>query len=1162
MSALRQNFRPKHQVLVLKCYPKLLKSTVDVKPNGSELNYLLYYASTRRSKVQKVGDFLEKKTVQDVSKGRLGNVQVTLHILQALIEKSPKDLPLYAHYVLSILGTILKSRDLTITEDSVATFGAFCENHSGTSLAADQDYLGQYVEVVKTYAKLASGNVEGSKGLTLTASVRLRWRKAGLQAIKAVASSEALSFDAGRLFKITMPVILDNLYADSDETFSALKQRVHVRDQSEEIKPMRTRKMSIATVKTSSTNENTTVPLVKTAADVDKLAEEDIGVLALESLKQIFTSNGRSQVRLATTLTLDFIIDKTEARKSSSSTSSRDGHTGSWATNMMETIAQWTPVQDRFVILITAMETFVRGPIDEENMQQQLVLCNLIAWLLSSKVNLIGLSVMDVLLGLVNHILRLLRLGGQSSSGLNPLGLHQAGSKQSSRQHSRTRSPGKSDEDVSGKSPSMSRQKLLERLQRCIGNLATHIYYSDQISDMISALLLRLKPSPASAIGTTASAIENPEGAAQAISDSAGLEDNSHTHDFFSFATARITALRAIKEILLTANLRNTSTGATAVGRNKVGVHVWEGTQWLLRDVEGRVRRAYVDALLTWLTKEIVKSDMRAMDDDVLVQKTKSKTQGTGEDLVKRAVSNASHRDKSPRPRKSAFLQLLHLAVYENATQLAESESDVLILHALLTGLTEKLGVNAVRCGLPMMVRLQEDIQDLESPTAKVNVGSVVHGYFWALSEKFDFEASAVGRELQAEIIRRRKKGLWVTKIRLPPIPVSEIDMENGNSDAEKLSWEVFETESLRPFDGRIPMVDRISNAYSLSLASPPSSPPSSPGRVFSMPLFGSSQTSNPMDAPELQLPSIVRDQMLSDWSKESLIATVEKERAKTASLNGSRAGTTRTQGALLVPNMNGNGDTPSGAQTPQHQQRHDSNSSSAMAYAFAPSAKHRRASGGPTDSPLSTSSRGSTVRVDDLKRILSGASSSANTRPLPLPRPGRPRSNFTAPTASSDSMVSAAEVSSGDISWHDARVDSHDYADSVEAMATPNASGSVLRQRSRSRDRIAAGRVEAAERDFSPQGSVLASERTSQVPPVPPLPVALNLPGGYPSDSALVGPSRSRASLRGEGGMSKSLLEGGSWHEDGKAVDLGSLLGGIDTGDSKDKSGMGKPPY
>lgn len=72
MESVRQSCRPKHQVLTLKCYPKYQKGVSEVKPNGSELSYLLYYASTRRSKLTKVGAFLEKKVAKDVWRRRLG----------------------------------------------------------------------------------------------------------------------------------------------------------------------------------------------------------------------------------------------------------------------------------------------------------------------------------------------------------------------------------------------------------------------------------------------------------------------------------------------------------------------------------------------------------------------------------------------------------------------------------------------------------------------------------------------------------------------------------------------------------------------------------------------------------------------------------------------------------------------------------------------------------------------------------------------------------------------------------------------------------------------------------------------------------------------------------------------------------------------------------
>ena len=115
---------------------------------------------------------------------------MTLQILAALIEKSPRDLPLYAPYVLKIFNLILHSDDITMVESSLPTFEAFCDHHDVASLAADQEYLRQYEEIVRRYAGLASTRPKPVKQ-TPTAPVAMRWRVVGLQAVKSVASSEA-----------------------------------------------------------------------------------------------------------------------------------------------------------------------------------------------------------------------------------------------------------------------------------------------------------------------------------------------------------------------------------------------------------------------------------------------------------------------------------------------------------------------------------------------------------------------------------------------------------------------------------------------------------------------------------------------------------------------------------------------------------------------------------------------------------------------------------------------------------------------------------------------------------------------------------------------------------------------------------------------------------
>ncbi|KAL8770208.1 MAG: hypothetical protein Q9209_004050 [Squamulea sp. 1 TL-2023] len=977
MHAVRQSCRPKHQVLILKCYPRFQKNITEIKPNSSELSYLLYYASTRRSKLQKIGAFLEKKTTNDVYKARIGNVQVTLQILKALIDKLPRDLPLYASYVLRILGTVLHSKDLTLAEDSTALFETFCRHHDVATLAADQEHIAHYEDVVRSYAGFASQQALPLSKNGLSAPIAIRWKAVALAAIRSMTASEAIGADGGKQMSIIMPVILQSLRPLDENFFWILQQRLQATEvlDKESSLNRRTSNITVQTVEDRSRPGSAT--LSATADDADKLAEEEVGLQAQRSLKQIFLANNRAQIRMATASMIRFICS--EFAQGPASEKGPSNQQRKWATALMEMVTKWTPVQDRFIILVAIVETLVRSPILEENLTKQLLLTTLVDTLLKSSINMIGLSVMDVLLGLVQHILLLLQLGGKGS---NVLPHHQqTDAIDLFQEMSGLMSPPNSDnpgmiQEVS--SPSSNRQELLDHLQQCIGDLAHHIYYSDQVADIITAILLRLKPSATSSVSTMAAAVEHPQAAVEAIANSVQLQENPKTDNFFSFGTARVTALKAVKEVLLVANIRGSTGGGVATGRNRVGVRVWEGTQWLLRDQDRRVRRAYVDALLTWLHLEMSKSDLRVLEDKRQLLKRPSKIGDSTEwgQLTRRAVSNASHKEKQTKPAPSSFLQLLHLAIYDNALESPEIEADLLLLHLLLVSLVEKLGVNAVKEGLPMILRLQEDINInmiFASPTAKLNIGSVVHGYLWALSEKFDLDGSWVGHEIHTEILRRKRHKLWLETVQLPPASLSAIMTITSTAFTERLPIPIVQQESLKPFDSRGALVDQIALSYSESIVSPPVSPPTSPGRVFSLPVLS---TSGP-PASDNDLPPKIKEAMLSEWSKDICMASVEKETTRTISLSGSRTGTNLSARARAL-GLNGNS-TRNGSPTGDHSPtRISPNNGTTPPYPQQGLNFPFRRGSGPEDgspTPVSSSDHSPTLRVDDLKRVLAGGS-------------------------------------------------------------------------------------------------------------------------------------------------------------------------------------------
>ncbi|KAI9703010.1 MAG: plasma membrane localization protein [Bogoriella megaspora] len=909
MEALRKNVRRKHQILILKCYPKLGRNNQEAKPNSSELSYLLYYASTRRSKLHKVGNFLEKRTGRDVWRGRTGNIQVTLQILRALIEKCPRDLSVYAPYVLRILRTILRSGDIQSCEDTVATFEAFCEHQDPATLSADQDYLKQFEEIVSIYAVFASKDTPvQTKGPT-SVPIAVRFRETGLGALKAVVSSECLSADTSKQLGLVLPVVLENLYSSHGKFLDLLQEREQERKRAEKEQAYK-RRQSSSTVRTTDTEEADPVAASGTTDDADKLAELEVGCLALSVLRVIFDVVNRGQLRIAASVVLRFLT-KRLGNQTPTKNGFRGLPEGDWPVALFDVMCRSAPVQDRFVILVTIVETLIRSPLIESDVQRQLLLATIVGWLLSSDINFIGLSIMDVLTGFIQHILLTLQLGGNKST-LEPHGqqadalIGKEAAPATSQQQVATANLQPSPVTEVVKDASQTRIELLDQLRQCIADLATHIYYTDQISDMISAILSRLKPSPRSSVATSAIAVEHPITAIEVIAESAAIDEKPNTDGFFSFDTARITALLAVKDIILVANKRNSKGSLVAGNRNKVGFSVWEGTQWLLRDPNHLARRAYVDALLTWLKFEPTKADLRIMDKRLPLKRNSKKESGY-DTLAKRAASNAS-RERGPKSAKATFLPLLHLAAYENALQYSESESEILLIHVLLSGLVHKLGVNAARSGLPMIWRLQEEIPAIPDPAAKVHIGSLVHGYLWALIEYFNIDSSRIGSDIESEISRRRSAGLWARSIQIPPPPLEKTLGNTSTPLYERLTPDVVSHSSLRPFDSREELVDRIGKAYTAAVSSPPSSPPGSPGRSsISMATLTASYITQSQSHELPQLPVKVREQLLSEWTRESCIATTSSDTHSTSSNTGSRTG--RSVGGARQQLLAANGD-------------------------------------------------------------------------------------------------------------------------------------------------------------------------------------------------------------------------------------------------------------
>ncbi|KAK2599988.1 plasma membrane localization protein [Conoideocrella luteorostrata] len=1126
MNAIQDKCRPKHQVLVLKCYPKTTKGDVDVVPNSSELSYLLFYATSRRSKIQKIGAFLEKKTANDVWRMRIGNVQVTLGILAALVEKSPKEAALIAPCVLKILDLILRSDDITMVESSLPTFEAFCDHHDVSSLFGDSAYLQQYQSVVRSYAQLASTRHVPTKG-PVSKPLQFRWRNAGLEAIKHVASSDALSSVSGRQIDVIVPMILENMWTDEDGFLDILLQRVQTEVKGDPEKFLH-RRSSITTVRTTETSGDANpVAFSGTALDVDNLAEEETGVFATRCLKSIFVVPNRAQIYGATNALLKFVSKRVAEGSNVMAAERTSGRDVGWAITIYDIISRWTPVQDRYVILLATLDMLNKTPMREENLRQHVTFTAMMQSLLRSDVNLIGLSVMDVLLGLIRQVKKLFELHKESS-------------------HESSQSDDRTDTELEIASRSQ-RNELLERLEDCTSDLANHVYYADQVSDMISALFSRIKHSRSASVTSLPYGADKGDNGADATAASPGPADLTGSQALqdtcFSHSAGRLSALRIIKAILLLASPKTGISGNIDLSRNRVPLQAWEGTEWLLRDPDGHVRKSYVDAVTTWLDREIVYKDLVASDDAVISHRSTK----NGRDISnsRRAVSSTSNRERQPRVRRCQFLPLLHLAIYDSASQFVDYDNDIVLLHSLLTKLTFKLGVNAARCGIPMIYRLQEDIQELEHPIHKVRIASLCHGYFWALAEKFDFEGSVVGRAVYNEIVRRKNKGFWVQGVHVPAPTPTQIGTPGHTRPQPNWDLSALETEEILPFDDRASMVECIATSYQDANLSPLISPAASPNRSYNGPILGLNPAASGATHDESpELPPQFKEHMLSDWSGDSALAAITAA-GKAESLNGSRTGTTGTTQNRLTINTGGaglNGNT-NGHQSPSSPHLGQPNvrphTTQTQGDRLTSVSKLRKSSAVGRLSPSgSASSKVGIASVEQLKMMLSGTAS-----PQSAGIPG-------AEDDSDDSMISC-EYSASETSFNPA----------APLADTPSTTGEAL-ARSISASASFRGPLSSnpTAHDGGPSVHTTYRER-DDVPPVPPLPNLSSLSSKIGMHSIESPTSKRNVSSRGGESVQPPSIR--FREESSKSMDLQELLRGIDSRSGEGSLGnITKPPY
>ncbi|KAI5960564.1 EFR3 [Candida pseudojiufengensis] len=417
-------FQHKHQKLILQCYPA--GKATDKKPNSSELSYLLYYASTRRIKLEKVIHFIKEKTQHDAARNRTGNLQVTLAIIKELIEKCKENLNVFAPQVCTIMKICLDTKDISVCKNVVKTYEVLCKNLDGALFSGDKEFVQEFTDLSQQLI-----NTGKEKNINQN---QLDWQMISIKAINSISNCLGYSNNTSKKFiAISIPFLIQIIMHNNNisSLVSKLKSNINVESDGKRLSRVQSQK-----------SQTIVHQQIDDDFDNDNLTITDVNEEAMIALKSFFNNNTTAQISEVTRAVVQHIY---------STNLNLD-----WGIVLLELCVTWIPIQLRFVSSSTLLSTLnrmnVEGP-SKSNYNLQLTYAKYLLGLLSSGVNMIGLSISDIIQQLLNL---------QTDLILKPSDLS------------------KSEIDI-----------LTNIYSDCICNVTTHIYYYDQVPDSIQEILVK-----------------------------------------------------------------------------------------------------------------------------------------------------------------------------------------------------------------------------------------------------------------------------------------------------------------------------------------------------------------------------------------------------------------------------------------------------------------------------------------------------------------------------------------------------------------------------------------------------------------------------------------------------------------------------------------------
>ncbi|KAJ1556262.1 hypothetical protein HK405_003944 [Cladochytrium tenue] len=191
-----------HAVLVANVYPS---EPGEAGPKPSALSLLTFYAQSKPQKLTKVGAYLERRVKADLRLSRVGHVEVSLEIVNTLIQNCSGHIGIMSESILTIIADVLGSPDPDLMLGATKTFVQFNSYHNHDSLV-NANFRRLYSNLVSRFCKYCAYETSDS-------AMEHKMHIAGLHALKAITASESFlsSPQLGQYVGEIVPAILINI---------------------------------------------------------------------------------------------------------------------------------------------------------------------------------------------------------------------------------------------------------------------------------------------------------------------------------------------------------------------------------------------------------------------------------------------------------------------------------------------------------------------------------------------------------------------------------------------------------------------------------------------------------------------------------------------------------------------------------------------------------------------------------------------------------------------------------------------------------------------------------------------------------------------------------------------------------------------------------------